>query len=140
VPDARFSVPEVRVGLIPDAGGILRLPKRIPRALAMEMLLTGRPIDAERAAGWGLVNRIVERDQLLPVARELATDIESAAPLSVQAVKAIVTATEELSVEDGYRALRDGSIPQYERATTSDDAREGPRAFAEKRNPVWRGR
>jgi crotonobetainyl-CoA hydratase len=140
VPDARFSVPEVRVGLVPDAGGALRLPKRIPRALAMEMLLTGRPIDAERAARWGLVNRIVERDQLLPVARGLATDIESAAPLSVQAVKAIVTATEELSVEDGYRALRDGSIPEYQRAIKSNDAKEGPRAFAEKREPVWRGR
>jgi crotonobetainyl-CoA hydratase len=58
----------------------------------------------------------------------------------VQAVKAIVTATEELSVEDGYRALRDGDVPQYKRATTSDDAEEGPRAFAEKRDPVWRGR
>ena len=69
----------------------------------MEMLLTGRPIDAERAARFGLVNRIVERDQLLPIARELATDIESAAPLSVQAVKAIVTATEELSVEGWIR-------------------------------------
>jgi crotonobetainyl-CoA hydratase len=140
VPDAQFSVPEVRVGLVPDAGGALRLPKRIPRALAMEMLLTGRPIDAERAAMWGLVNRIVERGELLPTARELATDIESAAPLSVQAVKAIVTATEEISVEDGYRALRDGSIPEYQRAIKSNDAREGPRAFAEKREPVWRGR
>lgn len=140
VPDARFSVPEVRVGLVADAGGVLRLPKRIPRALAMEMLLTGRPIDADRAASWGLVNRIVERDELLPTARGLAADIESAAPLSVRAMKAIVTATEELSVEGGYRALRDGSIPAYDRAMASEDAREGPRAFAEKRDPVWRGR
>jgi crotonobetainyl-CoA hydratase len=140
VPDARLSVPEVRVGLVPDAGGVFRLPKRIPRVLAMEMLLTGRPIDAERAAGWGLVNRIVERDKLLSTARELAADIESAAPLSVRAIKAIVTATEALTIEDGYRALRDGSIPAYERAMASEDAKEGPRAFAEKRDPVWRGR
>jgi crotonobetainyl-CoA hydratase len=140
VPDARLSVPEVRVGLVPDAGGVLRLPKRIPRALAMEMLLTGRPIDAERAARWGLVNRVVERHELLATARELAADIESAAPLSVRAVKAIVTATEQLSVEDGYQALRGGSIPAYQRAMASEDATEGPRAFAEKRDPVWRGR
>jgi crotonobetainyl-CoA hydratase len=140
VPDARLSVPEVRVGLVPDAGGVFRLPQRIPRGLAMEMLLTGRPIDAERAARWGLVNRIVEREELLPTARELASDIESAAPLSVRAIKAIVTATEELSIEDGYRALRDGSIPAYKRAMASEDAKEGPRAFAEKRDPVWRGR
>jgi crotonobetainyl-CoA hydratase len=140
VPDARLSVPEVRVGLVPDAGGVFRLPQRIPRGLAMEMLLTGRPIDAERAARWGLVNRIVEREELLPTARELASDIESAAPLSVRAIKAIVTATEELSIEDGYRALRDGSIPAYKRAMASEDAKEGTRAFAEKRDPVWRGR
>ena len=140
VPDARFSVPEVRVGLVPDAGGVLRLPKRIPRALAMEMLLTGRPIEAEVAERWGLVNRIVSREDLLPIARALAADIESAAPLSVRAVKGIVAATEELSVAEGYRALRDGSIPAYDRAMASEDAKEGPKAFAEKRDPVWRGR
>ena len=140
VPDARLSVPEVRVGLVPDAGGVLRLPKRIPRAMAMEMLLTGRPIEAEVAERWGLVNRIVSREDLLPTARALAADIESAAPLSVRAVKAIVGATEELSVEEGYRALSDGSIPAYDRAMASEDSKEGPQAFAEKRDPVWRGR
>jgi crotonobetainyl-CoA hydratase len=140
VPDARFSVPEVRVGLVPDAGGVLRLPKRIPRAMAMEILLTGRPIEAEVAERWGLVNRIVSREDLLPTARALAADIESAAPLSVRAVKAIVGATEELSVEEGYRALSDGSIPAYDRAMASEDSKEGPQAFAEKRDPVWRGR
>ena len=140
VSEARFSVPEVTIGLVADAGGVFRLPKRMPRALAMEMLLTGQPIDAGEAARWGLVNRVVEREQLLPVARELAATVESAAPLAVQAMKAIVTATEELSVQDGYRALRDGSIPAYDRAMASEDAKEGPRAFAEKRDPVWRGR
>jgi crotonobetainyl-CoA hydratase len=140
VPDALFSVPEVKIGLVADAGGLFRLPKRMPRALAMEMLLTGEPIDAEQAARWGLVNRVVEREELLPAARGLAAAIESGAPLAVRAMKAIVTETEELSVEAGYRALRDGSIPAYRRALDSEDAREGPRAFADKRDPVWRGR
>ena len=140
VPDARFSTPEARVGLIADAGGVFRLPKRIPRALAMEMLLTGRPIGADQALRCGLVSRVVERDALLPTARELADDIASAAPLSVRAMKAIVEATEEVSVEEGYRMIRDGSIPAYDRANNSWDAQEGPKAFAEKREPVWRGK
>jgi crotonobetainyl-CoA hydratase len=140
VDDARFSSPEVRVGIVADAGGMFRLPKRIPRALAMEMLLTGRPIDAERAARAGLVNRVVERAELLATARGLAAEIETAAPLAVRATKAIVAATEELSVEDGYRAVREGRVPAYRRALASEDAKEGPRAFAEKRDPVWQGR
>jgi crotonobetainyl-CoA hydratase len=140
VPEARFSTPEARVGLIADAGGVFRLPKRVPRALAMEMLLTGRPIDADTALRWGLVNRVVERDQLMSTARELADDVATAAPLSVRAMKAIVDATEEVSVADGYRMIRDGSVPAYTRANTSEDSKEGPKAFAEKRDPVWRGR
>jgi crotonobetainyl-CoA hydratase len=140
VDDARFSAPEVRVGIVADAGGMFRLPRRVPRAVAMEMLLTGRPIDAERALRAGLVNRVVARAELLPAARELASEIETAAPLAVRATKAIVAATEELSVEDGYRAVREGRVPAYGRALASEDAKEGPRAFAEKRDPVWQGR
>ncbi len=140
VPEARFSTPEARVGLIADAGGVFRLPKRIPRALAMEMLLTGRPIGAEQALKWGLVNRVVERDELVPTARALAEDIATAAPLSVRAMKAIVEATEQVSVAQGYRMIREGSVPAYTRANESDDSKEGPKAFAEKREPVWRGR
>ena len=135
---ARFSLPEVTRGLVADAGGVLRLPKRLPRALAMEMLLTGRPMDAPEAYRWGLVNRIVEPEQLLPVARDLAEQIIAAAPLAVRAVKATVLATEELSVERGYAAMRDGSIPALKQALDSEDSREGPRAFAEGRDPEWR--
>jgi crotonobetainyl-CoA hydratase len=139
VPEARFSLPEVKLGLVADSGGILRLPRRLPRALAMELLLTGNPIDAPEAARWGLVNRVVERDRLLETARALAADIEATAPLTTRAVMAIVSATEQMTVEEGFKALRDGSIPAYDRAMASADAEEGARAFAEGREPVWRG-
>jgi crotonobetainyl-CoA hydratase len=138
--DAELFLPEVRLGFVPDAGGVLRLPRRLPRAIAMEMLLTGRRMDADEAARWGLVNRVVGRENLLPVARELAAEIVEAAPLAVRAVKAVVAATEDLSVAEGYAALRDGSVPAYDRVSTSEDAEEGPRAFAEGRPPVWKGR
>ena len=138
--DAHLALPEVKRGLVPDAGGMLRLPKRIPRALAMEMMLTGRPVEAEEAEGWGLVNRVVAPGDLMDEARELASQIVAAAPLAVEAVKAIVVATEELTVENGYAALRKDVIPQYRRSNESEDAKEGPRAFAEGRDPEWKGK
>lgn len=137
--DAQFFLPEVNLGFVADAGGVFRLPKRLPRALAMELLLTGRRMDAEEAARWGLVNSVVAPDRVMTAAREFASRIEAAAPLAVRAAKAIVTATEELSVEDGYQALRHGRVPEYQRALESADALEGPRAFSEGRDPVWRG-
>ncbi len=139
VPDARFSLPEVKLGLVPDSGGIFRLARRMPPALARELLLTGRPIDATEAARWGIVNRVVERERLLEEARALAAEIEAAAPLATRAVKAILAATEQMSVEEAFAALRDGSIPAYDRAMASADAEEGAQAFAEGRPPVWRG-
>jgi len=137
--DARFLLPEVNRGFVADAGGVLRLPKRLPRPLAMEMLLTGEPIDAAEAARLGLVNRVVEPGELLAAARAIAARIVAAAPLAVRAVKAIVAATEQLPVREGYERLRDGSIAALERVDSSADAVEGPRAFAEGRSPVWRG-
>jgi len=139
VPDARFSLPEVKLGLVADSGGILRLTRRLPRALAMELLLTGRPIDAVEAARWGIVNRVVEGGRLLEAAHGLAAEIEATAPLATRAVMAIVAATEGMTVEQGFQALRDGGIPAYDRAMGSADAEEGARAFAEGRDPVWRG-
>jgi crotonobetainyl-CoA hydratase len=91
------------------------------------------------AARWGLVNRVVERDRLLDEARALAAEIEAAAPLATQAVKATLAATERMTVEEAFAALRDGSIPAYDRAMASADSEEGARAFAEGREPVWRG-
>ena len=139
VPDATFSLPEVKLGLVPDSGGIFRLVRRMPRALAMELLLTGKPISATEAARWGLINRVVERDRLLDEVRALAAEVEAAAPLATRAVKATLAATEHLSVEEAFVALRDGSIPAYDRAMASADADEGARAFTEGREPVWRG-
>ena len=137
---AQLSLPEVTRGLVPDAGGVLRLPKRMPRALAMEMLLTGRAIDADEAARWGLVNRVAQPEALMDEARALAERILEAAPLAVQAVKAIASATEELSVELETAAINEGRIAAYQRARASEDAKEGPRAFAEGRDPEWKGR
>jgi crotonobetainyl-CoA hydratase len=137
--DAHLALPEVKRGLVPDAGGMLRLPKRIPRALAMEMMLTGRPVEAEEAERWGLVNRVVGPADLMDEARELAGQIVAAAPLAVEAVKALVAATEDMSVPNGYAALRAGVIPHYKRSNESEDAKEGPRAFAEGRDPEWKG-
>lgn len=137
---ATFFLPEVRLGFVADAGGVFRLPKRLPRAIAMEMLLTGRRMGAEEAARWGLVNRVVEAGHALAAARELAREITEVAPLAVRATKAVVAATEDVSVAEGFAQIRDGRVPAYSRALESDDAKEGPRAFEEGRDPVWRGR
>ncbi len=137
---AEFFLPEVNLGFGPDAGGVLRLPRRLPRAIAMEMLLTGRRMGAEEAARWGVVNRVVDAGGALDAARELAATLEAAAPLAIRAVKAVVSATEHLDVEGAYAHLRDGSVSAYVRMLESEDADEGPRAFAERRSPVWKGR
>jgi crotonobetainyl-CoA hydratase len=137
--DAQFALPEVRLGMVADSGGLLRLPRRLPRALATEMLLTGRRMDAAEAANWGLVNAVCAPDLLMTTAQALAQSIVEAAPLAVQAVKEVLQATEHQSLVDAYRTLRTGSLPCYRAMLRSADAQEGPRAFAEKRAPQWRG-
>ena len=137
--DAQFALPEVKLGMVADSGGLLRLPRRLPRALATELLLTGRRIDATEAASWGLVNAVCAPDQLMATAEELAQRIVEAAPLAVQAVKEVLQATEQQPLAEAYRTLRSGSLPGYRTMLQSADAQEGPRAFAEKRAPQWRG-
>lgn len=136
---AEFALPEVRLGMIADSGGVIRLPRRLPRAIATEMLLTGRRMKAEEAARWGLVNQVVPAEQLMTAAIELAQQVIAAAPLAVAVVKEVLRETEGQSVEKAYQTLRGGQMPVYRRMLSSDDAREGPRAFGEKRAPVWRG-
>lgn len=135
-----FLLPEATIGVIPDAGGILRLPRRLPRAIAMEMMLTGKRLAAADALRFGLINDLVPQAQLMPAARRLAARVLAAAPLAAAAIKAGVAATEALTVEDGFALLRRGAVPAYERLRGSQDYFEGARAFAEKRPPVWRGR
>ncbi len=133
-----FFLPEIFVGILADAASI-RLPKRLPRQIAMEMLLTGRRMAAAEAHRWGLVNAVTTQDQLLARARAFAELIIAAAPLSIGAVKELTRATAALDIEASYAKMRDGSLKTYEKMLTSEDAKEGPRAFAEKRDPVWQG-
>ena len=137
---AEFFLPETGIGIIPDAGGVQRLPRRLPYAIAMELMLTGRRMDAAEAARYGLVNMVVPAAQLMTEARAMGERIAAAAPLAVRALKQVVRGLESMSVEQGFKAMRAGAFPAYTAMLASDDAVEGPRAFAEKRKPIWSGR
>jgi crotonobetainyl-CoA hydratase len=137
---AEFALPEVKLGIVADSGGLLRVPARVPRAIALEWLLTGRRIPASEAARWGLVNRVVPAEELLTSALGLAAEIDESAPLAVSAVLEITRETEGLRIDEAFRTLRDGELPAYRTCISSEDAHEGPRAFAEKRTPRWQGR
>ena len=137
---ARFWLPEAQLGMLPDSGGLLRLPKGIPARLAREMILTGRRLEADEALTLNLVNRVVEPEGLLASAMELAEAIARSAPLAVTAARDILRATEGVEVEQGYTLMRSGAIPSYREMLASDDVLEGPRAFAEGRAPEWKGR
>jgi enoyl-CoA hydratase len=134
--EARFGIPEVKRSLVAAAGALLRLPKRIPYHLAMELALTGEPITAERAREIGIVNRLAEPGSALDAAVELAEQIVKNAPLALIASKEILQKAVDWTEEEGWARQGEISGPVF----TSDDAREGATAFAEKREPVWQGR
>ena len=140
VPHATFFIPDVHMGFIADAGAIQILPRRLPHSVAMEILLSGRRMGAEEALKWGLVNEIVEAEDLMTRARETADHLAEGGPLALQATKEAVRHTMHMSVPDCFRTLRGGGLPIYSRMLASDDAKEGPRAFAEKRKPQFTGR
>jgi len=131
---ATFGLGEVRWGIIPAGGSHIRLPRQIPWAIAMELLLTGEPIDAERAYQIGLVNRVVPRGEALGAAVELAERITRNGPLAVRTAKEI--AVRSLGLEAGFVLEKSLAARVFE----SEDAKEGPRAFAEKRPPQFKGR
>lgn len=137
---AEFALPEVRLGIIPDSGGMFRLPRRLPPGIAKQMLLTGRRMSASEAERWGLVNSVCSPEQLIDAALSLAETIATSAPLAVRAVQEIVKATQNLDIPQSYKLLRSGELPEYQAMLTSADAQEGSAAFAEKRQPQWRGR
>ncbi len=136
---AHFGLPEVRRGLMAAAGGLIRLPEQLPRKVAMHLLLTGESIDAATALRWGLVNEVVPDGQVLAAALDLAELIAANAPLSVQASKRIalgIRGAEVPAEREAWQANNDEMIALM----GSEDAIEGPTAFAEKRPPVWKAR
>jgi crotonobetainyl-CoA hydratase len=142
VDTAEFALPEMQRGFVPDAGAVQRLPRRIPYNVALEFMLTGRRMTAREAAQWGLVNAVVEPSELLPHARRLAEAIAEGAPLAVEALLEIVAAIDRLPEQEAFARTKRGrsGLPTYERMLLSEDFLEGPRAFSEKRKPVWKGR
>jgi enoyl-CoA hydratase len=133
---ARFGLPEVKRGLVAAAGAAFLLPQRISQAIALEMLLTGAPIDARRAHELGLINRLVPTDGSLEAALELAGAIAENAPLALATTKRLALEGRDWTFAEGM----DKSVTLTRTVSASEDAKEGARAFAEKRRPVWSGR
>jgi crotonobetainyl-CoA hydratase len=136
---AQFGLPEVKRGLIAGAGGVFRIVDQLPRKVALELLYTGEPISAGDAARWGLVNRVVDDGGALDAALELAAQITGNAPLSVRASKRIAYGVEDGAIP-GEAAGWARTGREFSALLKSEDAKEGPRAFAEKRAPVWKAR
>jgi crotonobetainyl-CoA hydratase len=137
---AEFGLPEVTLGLVADSGGMLRIPQRLPRAIAGELLLTGRRVDAAEALRWGLVNSVADRADVVDAAIALAEAAVAGAPLAVAAVLEVLEATDGMGTQQAVAHMRSGALATYARVAASEDAQEGPRAFVEGRAPVWTGR
>ncbi len=136
---ASFAMPEIHSGTVADAASV-KLPKRIPYHIAMDMLFTGRWLDAEEAARWGLINAVHPAADLMIEARKLADLLASGPPLVYAAIKEIVREAEDMKFQDAMNRITKSQFETVERLYRSEDQLEGARAFAEKRDPVWKGK
>jgi enoyl-CoA hydratase/carnithine racemase len=134
--EAQFGLPEVKRGVLAAAGGAFRIARVLPRPVAIELALTGRGMPAKEALGWGLVNQVVPTADVIKAATELANTISANAPLSVQATLALAREAADQTEAELWKLTQQHGM----KVMTSEDAKEGPRAFLEKRAPNWQGR
>jgi crotonobetainyl-CoA hydratase len=139
VEHATFALPEINSGTVADAATI-KLPRYIPHHVAMEMLFTGRRIDTAEAKHWGIINEIVPADQLMIRARALAAQLAEGPPLVYACIKEIARETQHLTIHEAFDMVTKRKLPSVDKLYSSEDQREGAKAFAEKRKPVWKGK
>ena len=138
--NVEFALPEMPLGIVPDAGALQRLPRRLPYNIALEMLFLGRRMPAAEAAAHGLVNTVVPSAELMPKAREWADQLAASAPLALQTVKEVLRSIEGDTIQQSFQTMRTGDLPIYRKMLNSEDAKEGIRAFMERREPKFTGR
>ncbi len=135
---ATFALPEITAGILADAATI-KLPRRIPYHVAMDLLFTGRRMDAAEAHRWGIVSQVTPADELLAVARDTARRLANGPPLVFAAIKEVARETAHLPIQQAFDLCNGKTLPSVQKLYASEDYKEGARAFAEKRDPVWRG-